>query len=115
MSRFGKQTRTWLFGIIPVLLLVVIVGAIAKFGTGIEEQQAAPIEVLNIERIVIEDDGFNVRVLNSGPKEVTIAQVVVDAAFWNAEFDRVQRCSGWRARRYTYRTLGLREIRMRLN
>ena len=87
MSRFGKQTRTWLFGIIPVLLLVVIVGAIAKFGTGIEEQQAAPIEVLNIERIVIEDDGFNVRVLNSGPKEVTIAQVVVDAAFWNAEFD----------------------------
>jgi ZIP family zinc transporter len=88
MSRFGKQTtRTWLFGIIPVLLLVVIVGAIAKFGTGIKEQQAAPIEVLNIERIVIEDDGFNVRVLNSGPKEVTIAQVVVDAAFWNAEFD----------------------------
>ena len=76
-----------MFGIIPVLLLVVIVGAIAKFGTGIEEQQAAPIEVLNIERIVIEDDGFNVRVLNSGPKEVTIAQVVVDAAFWNAEFD----------------------------
>ena len=87
MSRFGKQTRTWLFGIIPILILVVIVGAIAKFGTGIEEQQAAPIEVLNIERIVIEDDGFNVRVLNSGPKEVTIAQVVVDAAFWNAEFD----------------------------
>lgn len=63
-----------------------MVFVIGKWGTGVQEQQAAPIEVLNIERIKLTDDGFEVKILNTGPEELTVAQVVVDGAFWNASF-----------------------------
>ncbi|MUT68689.1 ZIP family metal transporter [Paenibacillus sp. NEAU-GSW1] len=77
----------WLWGLLPVVLLAAVLLTIVKAGTGVEEKQAAPIEVLNVERIVLTDGGFEVRVLNSGPKEIEIAQVVVDGAFWDAEYD----------------------------
>ncbi|OME79128.1 ZIP family metal transporter [Paenibacillus sp. FSL A5-0031] len=70
----------------PLLLLAGLISVIASWGTGVEEQQAAPIEVLNFERIILTDDGFEVRILNSGPKELTVAQVVVDDSFWNASY-----------------------------
>lgn len=75
-----------LWGILPLILLIAIIATIAKVGTGIENEPAAPIEVLNVEKITLNDDGIQVKVLNSGPEEITIAQVVVDGAFWNAEF-----------------------------
>ncbi|MFC5650037.1 ZIP family metal transporter [Paenibacillus solisilvae] len=79
--------KLWGWGIAPIVVLAIIITVITQLGTGVKEQQAAPIEVINFERITLVDNGFKVRVLNSGPKEVTIAQVVVDDAFWNAEFD----------------------------
>ncbi|MEX1028644.1 MAG: ZIP family metal transporter [Paenibacillaceae bacterium] len=85
-SSLGKGKMITL-GLIPFLILVILLVAIAKFGTGIEEESAAPIEVLNVEKITITDEGFEVKVLNSGPEEVTIAQVVVDGSFWNANFE----------------------------
>ncbi|MCQ6557454.1 ZIP family metal transporter [Paenibacillus mendelii] len=87
MNPKPNKRMVWLWGIAPLLLLAVVILLISNVGTGVKDQQAAPIEVLNIERIVLQDDGFQVTVLNSGPKEVEIAQVVVDDAFWNAEFD----------------------------
>ncbi|MDU0200582.1 ZIP family metal transporter [Paenibacillus sp. MAH-36] len=83
-----------LWGILPLILLIAIIATIAKVGTGIESEPAAPIEVVNVEKITLNEDGIQVKVLNSGPEEVTIAQVVVDGAFWNAEFsptDTLQR------------------------
>lgn len=82
----SNKPKLWLLGVLPLLLLAGMVSIIATWGTGVEEQQAAPIEVLNIERIILTDEGFEVRILNSGPKELTVAQVVVDGAFWNAAF-----------------------------
>ncbi|MGO4693976.1 ZIP family metal transporter [Paenibacillus sp. 2TAB26] len=84
-KKLGKKA-VWLLGIMPLLLLAGLISVIASWGTGVEEQQAAPIEVLNFERIILTDDGFEVRILNSGPKELTVAQVVVDDSFWNASF-----------------------------
>ncbi|MDQ6423427.1 ZIP family metal transporter [Paenibacillus sp. LHD-117] len=83
-----KQNKgmLWLLGLLPLLLLIGMISMLSNWGTGVEEQQAAPIEVLNIERIVLTDDGFEVRVLNSGPEPLTIAQVVVDGSFWNASY-----------------------------
>jgi zinc transporter ZupT len=71
---------------IPLLLLAVIIYLLSSFGTGIKDEPVAPIEVLNVERITMTEEGFIVKVLNSGPDEVTIAQVVVNDAFWNATF-----------------------------
>lgn len=80
-------TKMILWGVLPLILLVLLITLVAKIGTGIEGDPAAPIEVLNVEKIKIVDNGFEVKVLNSGPEELTIAQVVVDGSFWNAEYD----------------------------
>ncbi|WP_228551282.1 ZIP family metal transporter [Paenibacillus sp. B01] len=85
--RLGKSGKVWVWALGPLLILTVIITLITKVGSGVEEQQAAPIEVIDIERITLLDEGFEVTILNSGPEEVTIAQVVVDDAFWNATFD----------------------------
>ncbi|CAN7671529.1 ZIP family metal transporter [Paenibacillus sp. LjRoot56] len=81
-----SSIKAILWGLLPLILLLAIITTIAKVGTGIENEPAAPIEVLNVEKITLNDDGIQVKVLNSGPEEVTIAQVVVDGAFWNASF-----------------------------
>ncbi|WP_246608675.1 ZIP family metal transporter [Paenibacillus agaridevorans] len=85
VQAFNRKTN-WFLGILPLILLAGIIFGIVKWGTGVEEQQAAPIEVLNIERILLTNEGFEVKVLNSGPEKLTIAQIVVDGAFWNATF-----------------------------
>lgn len=76
-----------LLGILPIVLLIGLVSFIAIVGTGIDGEPAAPIEVLNVEKIKITDDGFEVNVLNSGPEELAIAQVIVDGSFWNATYE----------------------------
>lgn len=85
-AKFFNRKGNWFLGILPLILLAGLIFVIVKWGTGVQEQQAAPIEVLNIERIKLTDNGFEVKILNSGPEELTVAQVVVDGAFWNATF-----------------------------
>ena len=41
-----------------------------------------PIEDLNFERIRVREDGFEVTLVNGGPDPVTVAQVLVDDAYW---------------------------------
>lgn len=82
-----QKFKMLFWGILPIVLLAAIISVIVNNGTGVQNKPAAPIEVLNIENISLDyENGFEVKVLNSGPEEVTIAQVVVDDAFWNAEF-----------------------------
>jgi zinc transporter ZupT len=84
----GKRNGSLiLWAVLPAILLIALITAIALFGTGVKNEPAAPVEVLNIEKIKLTDDGFVVKVLNSGPEDVTIAQVVVDGSFWNATFE----------------------------
>ncbi|HTG71957.1 MAG TPA: hypothetical protein VL921_22070 [Candidatus Udaeobacter sp.] len=86
ITKKSNKVSVWLLGILPLLLLAGMIYFIGNWGTGVEEKQAAPIEVLNIERIIMTDNGFELRVLNSGPEELTVAQVAVDDAFWNAAY-----------------------------
>ncbi|QJD83074.1 ZIP family metal transporter [Cohnella herbarum] len=78
--------RYWIWGVVPLILLAVIIYLLSSLGTGIKDTPVAPVEVLNVEKITLTEDGFTVKVLNSGPETVTIAQVVVNDAFWNASF-----------------------------
>ena len=41
-----------------------------------------PIENLTFERIAVTPAGFEAHLVNGGPDPVTIAQVMVDDAFW---------------------------------
>ena len=74
----------WLIsGLIPLLLLLVIVAWVMINGAGIEKDPAAPIEVLNIERIDTTNNGFELSISNTGPETITISQVIVDDSIWN--------------------------------
>lgn len=76
----------WIWGILPLMLLAIIIYALFHFGTGVKDEPVAPLEVLDIEKITLTDEGFTVKVLNTGPDSVSIAQVIVNDAFWNATF-----------------------------
>jgi zinc transporter, ZIP family len=74
----------WLIsGLIPLLLLVVVVAWVMINGAGIEKDPAAPIEVLNIERINTTHNGFELSISNTGPDSIKISQVIVDDSLWN--------------------------------
>ncbi|MFK7696045.1 ZIP family metal transporter [Paenibacillus sp. HJGM_3] len=90
----APRRKLLVWALLPAILLIALLTAIGLLGTGIRDEPAAPIEMLNVERIKLTDDGFEVKVMNSGPHDVTIAQVVVDDSFWNASFqpgDTLQR------------------------
>ncbi len=42
-----------------------------------------PVEELSIERVILNGDGIVMYVINAGPETVTIAQVLVDEAYWS--------------------------------
>ncbi|PUB14029.1 ZIP family metal transporter [Paenisporosarcina sp. OV554] len=74
----------WLIsGLIPMLLLIVVVAWVMINGAGIEKDPAAPIEVLNIERINTTNNGFELSISNTGPEPLTISQVIVNDSIWN--------------------------------
>jgi ZIP family zinc transporter len=77
---------------IPLLIVVLVplaaIGlmlALFAFGNPLSPFTAnlPPIEDLNLERVKVVDGGFEVTVVNGGPDPVTIAQVLVDDAYWN--------------------------------
>lgn len=74
----------WLItGLIPLLLLITVIAWIMVNGAGVEKDPAAPIEVLNIERIVTTSRGFELSISNTGPEPITISQIIVDDSIWN--------------------------------
>ena len=49
----------------------------------VERDPAAPIEVLNIEKIIVTPSGFELKVSNTGPEALTLSQVIVNDSVWN--------------------------------
>ncbi|MFD0618653.1 ZIP family metal transporter [Paenibacillus sp. GCM10027629] len=78
-----KKRSMLLWGILPIVLLVGMIAAIMTLGTGIRQDSPVPIESLNVEKTVLSRDGITLNVLNSGPQELTIAQIMIDDAYWN--------------------------------
>ncbi|MFP3126610.1 ZIP family metal transporter [Ectobacillus funiculus] len=70
-------------GVIPLVMLIGVLAWVLIKGAGIEQDPAAPIEVLNIERIKVTNGGFELSVSNTGPETLTISQVIVDDSVWN--------------------------------
>ncbi|EIJ78394.1 putative metal cation transporter [Bacillus methanolicus PB1] len=70
-------------GLIPLVMFIGVLSWVLKNGAGVEQDPAAPIEVLNIERIKVTNSGFELSVSNTGPETLTISQVIVDDSIWN--------------------------------
>jgi zinc transporter ZupT len=85
-SNPGYSIPLWISIMIPLIAIGLML-ALFAFGNPLSLFTAnlPPIEALNIERIRVVDGGFEVTLVNAGPDPVTIAQVLVDDAYWNYE------------------------------
>ncbi len=76
--------RNWVLGLAPLGLLAALVAAFVFFDPAAPLRTAfPPVEELTIERVVLPEPGLmEVHVVNGGPEPVTVAQVMVDEAYW---------------------------------
>jgi hypothetical protein len=79
-----SSRATWLLALLPLLLLAALLTWIVRSGPAdaVRGTNLPPVEKLAIERVTLGPEGIVVTALNDGPDPVTIAQVVVDDAFW---------------------------------
>lgn len=85
LDRAASQARLWLAGVLPLAALGVLLWISLTHGpVGVFRADLPPVEQLDFQRIVLKDEPKEivVHVINSGPDEVTIAQVLVDQAYW---------------------------------
>ncbi|MFQ5871885.1 MAG: ZIP family metal transporter [Candidatus Geothermarchaeales archaeon] len=84
-STGSKHLKTAIAGLAPVAVLIVLVYSFLSGGSSLQLPGAQlPIEELTIERIELLPEEIRVHVVNSGPSEVTVAQVLVNEAIWDA-------------------------------
>jgi zinc transporter ZupT len=74
----------WITGLLPLLLLAGLTVVFLRVGPlGVFRAAFPPVEDLTIERIRLpEHDRMEIHVTNGGPEPVTVAQVMVDEAYW---------------------------------
>jgi zinc transporter ZupT len=73
----------WALALLPLLLLAGVLFAIARLDPVSRLRgDAPPVEVMAFQRVELDDEGILLHVLNDGPDPVTIAQVMVDDAYW---------------------------------
>jgi zinc transporter, ZIP family len=79
-----SASNLWLIAILPLLLLAALVVLLLRWGPAdaLRGEGAPPVEILTFQRVTLSPDGIAVTVMNDGPDPVTIAQVVVDDAYW---------------------------------
>lgn len=84
----SDRARWILFALLPLVLLAGVLALIVATDAGLEERSTPPIEQLNIQRVRLPEPGLIVLdVVNDGPDPITIAQVLVDDAYWQHEID----------------------------
>ncbi|TVY03372.1 ZIP family metal transporter [Cohnella terricola] len=80
----GKSSgKAWLWGILPVALLIAIVAVILTVGTGVKEESPIPIENVEFERVYVNENGIVLNLLNASPQAVDIVMARVADAYWD--------------------------------
>jgi len=81
-----SKLNLWFWILVPVLAIGLML-AFFVFGNPLSVFTAnlPPIENLTIERVRVLDGGFEVSLINGGPDPVTVAQILVDDAYWSHE------------------------------
>jgi zinc transporter, ZIP family len=77
-SRF--TFRTLLLLLVPIILLAGVIALFLSTGGGLDLQSAAPVEDLSIERYILKRNLIELHVRNTGPEELTIAQLAINEA-----------------------------------
>jgi zinc transporter ZupT len=72
--------------LLPLIFLAAFFVSFLKYGPlGVFETAVAPIEDVFIQRTILEYEQITVEMYNNGPEPVTIAQVMVNDAYWRFE------------------------------
>jgi zinc transporter, ZIP family len=79
----ASNARNLALGLLPLGLLALVLLAIVLTDGGLGARATPPIETLSVQRVTLpEPNRIVVKVVNDGPDPVTIAQVLVDDAYW---------------------------------
>jgi zinc transporter ZupT len=80
-ARYSPPSLLW--ALVPLLLLVAFLAWIVRTDAGLGPRTAPPIETLSVQRVVLPSPGLiELEIVNGGPDPITIAQVLVDEAYW---------------------------------
>src|SRR5690606_37740630 len=87
-SRSVWTARGIALGLLPLILLAVVIALIVATDGGFGDRTTPPIEELSVQRVTLPEPGLiEVDVTNDGPDPITIAQVMVDDAYWQFDID----------------------------
>lgn len=76
--------RLILMGLGPIALLAIFVALFLVYGPlGVFERAFPPVEKLTVDRVTLRPGEMIVAITNGGPQPVTVAQVLVDDAYWH--------------------------------
>jgi zinc transporter ZupT len=79
----SETVRLALSGLGPVALLAIFVALFLAYGPlGVFKAAFPPVEELTVDRVTLRPGEMIVAVTNGGPGPVTVAQVLVDDAYW---------------------------------
>ena len=69
---------------LPLVLLAAVLALFFQYNP-MEQLTGGqpPVEELSVTKVILNDDGIIMHVVNAGPETVTIAQVLVDEAYWS--------------------------------
>ena len=82
----GGSVGRWILGLLPLGLLAILVAVFLQVDPTAPFRAAfPPVEELTIERVSFPEPGaMQIHVVNGGPEPVTIAQLIVDEAYWQS-------------------------------
>src|SRR3989338_2930494 len=85
-SKDETRVKLWAKALLPLILLGLLLVVFVKFGPlGVFKSSIIPIEKAFIERVVFSPERITLDVFNDGPEPITIAQALVNDAYW--QFD----------------------------
>ncbi len=80
-ARFSPPSLLW--AVVPLLLLAIFLAWLVRTDAGLGDRTVPPIETLSVQRVVLPAPGqIELEIVNGGPDPITIAQVLVDEAYW---------------------------------
>jgi ZIP family zinc transporter len=73
----------WLAALAPLLVIAIMVGAFLAFDQIGQLREVPPVEAIAVERTQFDPGEITLHVRNDGPDPVTVAQVLVNDAYWS--------------------------------
>lgn len=84
MNKFNFKTIFYI--LLPLIFLGIFLFTFLKYGPiGVFKTSVAPIEDALIQKVVFTPENITFQVYNNGPETVTIAQVLINDAYWKFE------------------------------